>query len=95
MPSIGIAKTYFWIDGHEKDQVTESVRENLTCPKDSLCIIDPEGYPWGAAMRCTKKATAPIYISNGHKCSLQTAIDIVRLNIDKFKSVKYFLFWQS
>ena len=85
MPTIGIAKNYFWVNGLQKEEVTESICENLNCPKDSLCLIDPEGKPWGAALRCTKFATAPIYISNGHKCSLQTALDIVRLTIDEFR----------
>jgi len=85
MPTIGIAKNYFWVNGLEKDEVAECIIENLNVPKDSLCMCDPDGKPWGAALRCTKDATAPIYISNGHKCSLQTAIDIVRLTIDKFR----------
>lgn len=83
IPTIGIAKNYFWVNGLVKDEVIECINEKLNCPKDSLCMIDPDGKAWGAALRTTKDATAPIYVSNGHKCSLQTAIDIVRLTIDE------------
>ena len=68
--SIGIAKNYFWVDGLSKEEVVECYEEIVTCPKDSLCLVDPVGKTCGALLRCTKYADAPIYISNGHKCSL-------------------------
>ena len=70
IPTIGVAKNYFWVNGLLKDEVVDCIDEKLNCPKDSLCMIDPNGKPWGAAIRCTKEATSPIFVTNGHKCSL-------------------------
>ena len=48
-------------------------------------MIDQGGITCGAVLRTTKYAESPIFISNGHKCSLETAVDIVRLTLDKYR----------
>ena len=52
---------------------------------DSVTLIDPDGKAWGVALRCTTKATAPIYISLGHKISLETSVEITKMCIDGCK----------
>ena len=43
------------------------------------------GKIWGAALRATKESKNPIFISIGHRVSLETAIKIVKMTITKYR----------
>jgi deoxyinosine 3'endonuclease (endonuclease V) len=47
--------------------------------------VGDSGRTWGAALRCTQESTNPIYVSVGHRMSLDTALDLVNLTITKFR----------
>jgi deoxyinosine 3'endonuclease (endonuclease V) len=54
IPTIGVAKSYFEVDGMTKKECKESCARELQNPMDSLHLVDPDGVAWGVAMRCTK-----------------------------------------
>lgn len=85
IPTIGVAKSYFEVDGMTKQECRDLCSIELEKPGDSVTLIDPEGTEWGVALRCTKEATSPIYISHGHKISLETSVAITKMCIDGCK----------
>ena len=48
-------------------------------------LVGNSGKKWGAAFKCTDKSNNPIFISVGHKVSLDTAIEITKLTISKYR----------
>ena len=70
LPTIGVAKNLFLIDGLVKSCETG---------KDSRFefLIGNSGKTWGAAVWSSKRIKKPIYVSIGHRISLSKAIEIV------------------
>ena len=48
-------------------------------------LVGDSGKTFGAALRCTPESTKPIFVSIGHRVSLETAIEITKLSIGKFR----------
>lgn len=76
IPTIGVGKTFFYIDGITRAEVKKQ-SECLSYAGDSRNIVGKSGKVWGAMMRATEDSKQPLIISIGHKMSLDTAIDIV------------------
>jgi deoxyinosine 3'endonuclease (endonuclease V) len=85
IPTIGVAKSYFEVDGMTKKECKEACNRELTKSGDYLTLMDSDGINWGAALKCTEETTAPIYISLGHRISLETSIKIVKMCINGSK----------
>ncbi|KAG4382658.1 hypothetical protein GLYMA_14G131200v4 [Glycine max] len=84
LPTIGIGKNLYKLQLHHVDGLTHSrVRELLgaeeNCSEDFINLVGCSGHIWGVAMRSTQGSIKPIFISIGHKISLQTAIMIVQM----------------
>ena len=69
------------IDGLTKEVVKQQVDGKLNQAGDFVDLVGDSGKIWGAALRSTKESTKPIYVSIGHRVSLDTALDIVKLTI--------------
>lgn len=85
IPTIGCAKTPFAVDGLTKMNIKEQVEKNCSKGGDYTLLVGDSGRTWGAALRATDESSQPMYISIGHRISLETAIDVVNLTLDKFR----------
>ena len=83
IPTIGVAKKYFCVDGLTKDAIKVACDGNLNSAGDVVHLVGNSGKTWGAALKSTSTSQNPIYISIGHRISLKTAIEIVKLTISK------------
>ena len=48
-------------------------------------MVGNSGKVWGAALRSTKESKNPIYVSIGHRISLETSLKIVIMSITKYR----------
>ena len=78
LPTIGVAKTLLALDGLSESKIKNDFR--LKCHKkgDYLELIGQFGQIYGVAFKSTDQTLNPIYVSVGHKLSLQTAQNIVK-----------------
>ncbi len=81
IPTIGVAKTLLHLPGmpSEKDIVARHAR---CAPGDALPIhlepVVPGVPPVGMTLRSSAGSTKPVFVSQGHRVALDTAVDIVR-----------------
>ena len=81
LPTIGVGKTFFCIDDipfNAKEMKKEAKNHNKM-EGDWFPMKGNSGRVWGAALQAGKDANNPIYISVGHKISLETATKITTL----------------
>eukprot|EP01147_Barroeca_monosierra_P001968 gene1968-5052_t len=74
---IGIGKTLFMVDGLDAKGVGQEARQTLTQRGESLNLVGSTGAIWGAALRTTETSVNPVFVSIGHRVSLQTALSLV------------------
>ncbi|CAH3105756.1 unnamed protein product [Pocillopora meandrina] len=78
IPTVGVAKTLFHVDGIKKDSKhAAQIKNCLKSNGDSFPLIGDSGTIWGKALRSTQESHNPIYISVGHKIGLETAVSLV------------------
>ena len=75
VPTIGVGKTIFYIDGLAKDRIKAMSKQNLHRAGDYVPLVGDSGKTWGVSLRSTNESSNPIIVSQGHRVSLQTAID--------------------
>ena len=85
VPSVGVGKTVFYIDGIRKDHVKALSDQNLNAAGDFVNLTGDSGKTWGVALRATNDSSNPLIVSQGHRVSLQTAIDVTIACIRKFR----------
>ena len=78
IPSIGVGKTAFAVDGITQDSVKNLCDKFLVHGGDFIELIGKSGKIWGAALKSTNKSTIPIILSQGHKISLKMTIKLVK-----------------
>lgn len=77
IPTVGVAKTLFHVDGIERDSKhAEKIKNLLKTSGDSFPLLGSSGRTWGKALRSTQQACNPIYVSVGHKIGLETATSL-------------------
>ncbi|PIA28445.1 hypothetical protein AQUCO_06900011v1 [Aquilegia coerulea] len=79
LPTIGIGKNLHHVDGLTQSGVRKSLASEENFTRDLITLIGHTGRTWGAAMRSTRGSSKPIFISVGHRMSLDTAIEVVKL----------------
>jgi deoxyinosine 3'endonuclease (endonuclease V) len=77
IPTIGVSKTLLCIDGLSEHTIKKQFTEKCIKKGDFINIIGNSNKTLGAALKSSNNATNPIYVSIGHKISLETAIKIV------------------
>lgn len=77
IPTCGIAKTLLCIDELSERQIKKQFKEQCKTKGDYINLIGKSGKIHGVAFKSADNITNPIYISIGHKISLESAIDIV------------------
>lgn len=79
LPSIGIGKNLHHVDGLTHEQVKRHLPKNTNKDGDAMPLIGKSGRTWGVAFRYNEQSSKPIFISIGHRISLETSIAIVRM----------------
>ncbi|XP_078347291.1 endonuclease V-like [Oculina patagonica] len=77
IPTVGVAKTLFHVDGIERDSKhADQIKNLLKTSGDCFPLLGSSGTTWGKALRSTQQACNPIYVSVGHKIGLETAVSL-------------------
>eukprot|EP00794_Sanderia_malayensis_P008799 gene8799-9740_t len=78
LPTIGVAKHLFHVDGLEKNEEhKKKISDDLKKAGDRFELIGQSGKVHGQALRSTDKSSNPVFVSVGHKISLETSTNIV------------------
>ncbi|XP_069808182.1 endonuclease V isoform X2 [Dendropsophus ebraccatus] len=77
LPTIGVAKNLLQVDGLENNESHKEQAKELQNGGDFFYLRGSSGNILGAALRSCQKSSKPIYISVGHKISLETAVKLV------------------
>jgi deoxyinosine 3'endonuclease (endonuclease V) len=85
IPSIGVGKNVFAVDGITQLGVKELCEKELLKGGDQIALIGNSGKEWGVAYRSTNESKNPIIISVGHRVSSKTSVDVVKACIRKFR----------
>ncbi|CAL1412266.1 unnamed protein product [Linum trigynum] len=79
LPTIGIGKNLHHVDGLTLSGVRQLLQAEENNDRDYITLSGYSGCTWGVAMRSSAGAMKPIFISVGHRISLETAVKIVKL----------------
>ncbi|XP_010279453.1 PREDICTED: endonuclease V [Nelumbo nucifera] len=79
IPTIGIGKNLHNVDGLTQSGVRRLLEAEQNCARDLITLTGHSGRVWGAAMRSTLGSYKPIFVSIGHRISLDTAIKVVKM----------------
>ena len=85
IPTIGVGKNVFAVDGITQIGVKDMCEKTLLKGGDQVSLIGDSGKEWGIAFRSTNDSKNPIIISIGHRVSSQTAVKVVKACIRKFR----------
>ncbi|XP_075701956.1 endonuclease V [Rhinoderma darwinii] len=77
LPTIGVAKNLLQVDGIENNESHREQAKDLQNGGDFFFLKGSSGNILGAALKSSQKSFKPIYISVGHKISLETAVELV------------------
>ena len=69
VPTVGVAKTLFLIDGIQKPSL-----DLLSATGSTVLLQGASGTIWGAALRTTADSINPVFVSIGHRVSLPVAV---------------------
>jgi deoxyinosine 3'endonuclease (endonuclease V) len=72
IPTVGVAKTFYHV---ERVGINHKMMKNLC--DDEETIIGSDGKTYGAAVR-TGGSSKHVFVSCGHKCDLDSAVDVVK-----------------
>jgi len=78
IPTVGVGKTFLFVDGMTVKDVKQKVAAQCHKGGDYIELVGESGTVWGAALRSHDDSPNPIFISQGHKVSLVTTMNIVR-----------------
>jgi hypothetical protein len=78
IPTVGVGKTVFAVDGITQIKVKEACALHLHKGGDAIDLKGDSGKTWGVAMRSSDDSKNPVIISQGHRISLPTAISVVK-----------------
>ncbi|XP_060700453.1 endonuclease V-like isoform X1 [Hemiscyllium ocellatum] len=74
LPCVGVAKNLLHVSGlEEKDSLKEKAKD-LQKEGNAFSLIGSSGKVLGMALKSCEKSTKPIYVSVGHRISLDTAL---------------------
>ncbi|XP_008278030.1 endonuclease V isoform X2 [Stegastes partitus] len=74
LPCVGVAKNLLQVQGVNKSQEHQSQIAALQKGGDSFPLTAASGKVLGKALRSSDKSVKPVYVSVGHKISLDTAV---------------------
>ncbi|XP_063312399.1 endonuclease V isoform X2 [Pelobates fuscus] len=77
LPCIGVAKNLLQVDGLENNEAHKEQIRQLKNGGDFFNLTSSSGSVLGTALKSSDKSSKPIYISVGHKISLESAVHLV------------------
>ncbi|KAM9317007.1 endonuclease V [Gastrophryne carolinensis] len=77
LPTIGVAKNLLQVDGLENNEAHKEQAKQLQNGGDFFHLLGSSGNILGAALKSCTKSSKPIYVSVGHKISLEAAVRLV------------------
>ncbi|KAL0095020.1 endonuclease V [Phycomyces blakesleeanus] len=80
LPTLGVGKNFLVIESEGpllQMSVKKTCQQELKTCGDRLDLVGTSGTIYGAALRATASSTNPIFVSQGHRISLDTAIRVV------------------
>lgn len=78
IPTFGVAKSLLCFDGLEPNSLRTEFKQQCPDKGDVMPVRGHSGNVYGYAFNATGKGTHPIYISSGHRISLDTSLKLVR-----------------
>lgn len=88
IPTIGVAKTFLMIRDELEDvhQVKVICKSKLMKKGDGHHLIGKQnGVVYGVALRTADNAPNPVFISQGHRISLETSVKVVLSTCPKYR----------
>ncbi|XP_039065579.1 endonuclease V-like isoform X4 [Hibiscus syriacus] len=79
IPTIGIGKNLHHVDGLTQSGVRKLLEAKENRAKGMITLRGNSGFISGAAMRSNQGSLKPVFVSIGHRVSLETAINIVNM----------------
>ncbi|TXG62418.1 hypothetical protein EZV62_013781 [Acer yangbiense] len=79
LPTIGIGKNLHHVDGLTHSTVRQLLQAKENSNGNIITLTGASGFTWGVAMKSTEDTPKPIFISIGHRISLDSAIMIVKM----------------
>ncbi|XP_077427092.1 endonuclease V-like isoform X3 [Vanacampus margaritifer] len=76
LPCVGVAKNLLQVQGVNKNEEHQSQISALQKGGDSFPLRATSGKVLGKALRSSDKSTKPVYVSVGHKITLDTAVHL-------------------
>ncbi|XP_029455056.1 endonuclease V isoform X3 [Rhinatrema bivittatum] len=78
LPCIGVAKNLLQVAGLENNELHKEQIRNLQKGGDTFSLVESSGRVLGMALKSCNKSAKPIYISVGHKMSLESSVRLIR-----------------
>ncbi|NWI54178.1 ENDOV Endonuclease, partial [Calyptomena viridis] len=78
LPCIGVAKNLLQVDGLVRDELHREQIRSLQKSGDTFPLTGTSGTALGMVLRSSNNSSKPLYISVGHRVSLDTAVSLVR-----------------
>ncbi|CAI5958799.1 unnamed protein product [Closterium sp. NIES-65] len=78
VPTIGVAKNMYYMDGMTDEQVGGLKQQHLHQPGDWAALTGASGATHAALVRGGPGSHDPVYVSVGHRVSLQSAVAITQ-----------------
>jgi deoxyinosine 3'endonuclease (endonuclease V) len=78
VPTIGVGKKLFLVDGLDKKIVRDKFNDTCKQSGDYMYITGNSGKVWGAAYKSNDNMINPVYVSVGHKISIEMCLEILK-----------------
>ncbi|XP_038598002.1 endonuclease V isoform X2 [Tachyglossus aculeatus] len=78
LPCVGVAKKLLQVDGLENDELHKEKIRELRMGGDTFPLLGDSGMVLGMALKSHERSTNPVYVSVGHKTSLDTAVRLTQ-----------------
>uniref|UniRef100_A0A1J3DAY9 Endonuclease V n=1 Tax=Noccaea caerulescens TaxID=107243 RepID=A0A1J3DAY9_NOCCA len=79
LPTIGVGKNLHHVDGLNQSEIRRSLQLKENENEQVINLVGNSGFTWGVGFRPTRSSLKPIYISVGHRISLDSAVKIVNM----------------
>ena len=77
VPTIGIGKTLMTIDGLNEKDIKKTFKEQCRNTGNYLNLVGQTGKIYGVALKTASNVENPLFVTIGHKISLETAMKII------------------
>ncbi|KAF8053437.1 hypothetical protein N665_1415s0013 [Sinapis alba] len=79
LPTIGVGKNLHHVDGLDHSEVRRSFQLKENEGERVIKLVGNSGFTWGVGFRPTLSSLKPIYVSVGHRISLDSAVEVVKM----------------